>query len=193
VTGLHEPPASGRRLEYPRRSAARAAEESGADVLDLTFSEDGRAWIPAVGWSMFPTSIAGGRLRVAARPEQLACGQVVVYAEGRRLVAHRLVAWTDGRWITKGDGVVGCDPPLEDGHVLAVVERASLGSLGWCVRVDARLAHVSLWLGQACRRRLRGLPRGVQRAVYLALATPVLCLLKVLSWPEGESGEPSAR
>lgn len=194
MTGpLDEPPSPGRRLDRSRRSAARAAGGPDVDILDLTFSQEGRAWIPATGWSMFPSSIPGGRLCVAARPARLTCGQVVVYAEGRRLVAHRLVAWTDGGWITKGDGVVGCDPLLEDGHVLAVVERAALGPLGWGVRADLRVARVSLCLGQVCQRRLRALPRGLRRAVYLALAAPVLCLLKVLSWPAGGTREPNAR
>ncbi len=184
-------PPVGRHLEQKRRSSAAENEGRLAGVLDLAWSQEGRASIDAAGWSMFPTSLPGGRLTVAPRPTSLRLGLVVVFAHGRQLVAHRLVAREEAAWLTKGDGVVACDPPRKDAEILGLVERAHLGRLSWRTPANARCARLSLRLGRACEGRLGWLPPALRRAAYVVIAAPVL-LLAMLSWPTGES-ETSSR
>jgi hypothetical protein len=170
-----------------RRASRSEAEARLADVLGLTLANESGAWIDGAGWSMFPTSPPGSRLRVVPRSAELKVGMIAVFAQRGKLVAHRLVSRGSTGWIAKGDGTPLDDPPLPEDRILGIVTGIRFAGRSWVVGADARLARVSERFGRLFNWQA-AFGRGAAvlgRALYLALAVPVLLWPMVLSWQKG--------
>jgi hypothetical protein len=184
-----EPAREGRRVEVKRRSSRAEDASRMAEVLVLSLSRDGTAWIDGAGWSMFPTSPPGSRLRVAAPAATLGVGEIVVFTRGAKLVAHRLVRRVSEGWIAKGDGTPRQDPPLAETEILGVVHGLRFAGVERGIRADPRAAALSRVLGKLFDWTAAGSAcRALGRATYVVVALPGLLGLMVLSCLKRRSG-----
>jgi hypothetical protein len=113
-----------------------------------------------VGQSMGRTLAAGSRVRIRCADEPAPAGAVVVVAVEGALFAHRMVGRGRGRRargyvVTRGDGTVLCDAPVEVDRVIGIVAEYHDGE-GW--------RPVS---GPAPRPPLRGWLAALHRAAML--------------------------
>jgi hypothetical protein len=142
-----------------------------------------------VGASMGSTMPPGTRIRIqCGDASEWPIGAVVVFFTGRTLVGHRVVGRGTGRardyWVTRGDGTILCDEPVDRDAILGVVtewasdadwhpvpanvpvgpvRRAAAGAALTVLRVMLRIdvALASRWARGSVRlanglRRLRG-------------------------------------
>jgi hypothetical protein len=132
--------------EFPAEWLATAVELLGATA--------GRGVLPVRpgDTSMLPTFRPGQRLAVEFGPSRLRRGDLLVFRQADYLAVHRLLGSArsaDGRAYlrTRGDGVLGLDPPLAPADVVGRVLAAE-ASAGWW---DLRGRPARLYaLGVAC-------------------------------------------
>ena len=113
--------------DRPLPGPAPVPPETLKAVLDLWEQAGEAHWIPVHGTSMLPMLHQGDQVLVAHGKWRVRGGDIVVFQRPDGLVAHRvLVAQSQGgvsALRTKGDNVLGLDPPLsEEGLVGRVLQ-----------------------------------------------------------------------
>lgn len=81
-----------------------------------------RGWIdlPSHGTSMYPLIKEGDICRFSScNPSELKKMDIILFSTpSKGFVAHRLIRINNTRYICKGDGNLGFDPPLDQSHIL---------------------------------------------------------------------------
>jgi signal peptidase I len=110
--------------------------------------------IRVTGTSMLP-AIWPGDIIAVAHSQMTSVGDVVLFMRNGRLFAHRVVRRDAAQFVTRGDAVMDCDPPLPLaqvlGRVTAVCDGMSERAMGWPSIHQKLLASVIRRSGIASR------------------------------------------
>lgn len=98
--------------------------------------------------SMAPMLKTGTKVLVQTNsPKNYACGDMIVWERGSAWYTHRVVKTSAAAWITKGDALWECDPPVEADQVLGCVTQVVDGSRSWDMR-HPPWPGLNTWLGR---------------------------------------------
>lgn len=141
-------------------------------MLDVWDQTGEKHVIPIIGTSMLPMMKGGDQVLVVHGSAGVRRGDVIVFRCNGNLIAHRVlrIYESDGKltFITKGDNVSQCDPPVSAnaiiGRVLAIkrgsrhitVDTPVWRTLGWFV-ASGTVVWIALYrYGQRLKRRTLG-------------------------------------
>lgn len=141
-------------------------------MLDVWDQTGEKHIIPIIGTSMLPMMKGGDQVLVVHGSAGVRRGDVIVFRCNSNLIAHRVlrIYESDGKltFVTKGDNVLQCDPPVNAnaivGRVSAIKRRdrhiatdtAVWRTIGWLIAVGTVIWIALYRYGQRLKRRILG-------------------------------------